>query len=325
MFSFIKCDNVQVWNNFLEKEKASQMVTIAHNPCLGGILSKTFGYSAQNYLIKKEDEIVGVLPTVTIGNKMVSMPHFSYGGPILKEHSLDNFDMSLFFKDGKYEVRSFNKLSKHYSEEKISCILELKPTEDEMIMTVQKKLRQKIRKVAKMDFRVVSGGAELLDDYYKAFTTRMLKFGSPPLGRQFFKNLLEEYENGDVQITIIYDGDKIITAGFSISYLGFNELCWSGTDDEYNKHNVNALLFWEMIKTSIEKGHRYFSFGRSTKESSQHFFKKLWSPIEMPIYYNLSQAPGTSIKDMEFLTKIWKHQPLKTSQILGHYVSKYVY
>ena len=325
MLSIIECNNEKIWNDFLEKEKANQMVTIAHNPCLGSILSKTFGYTHKNYFITEGEDIVGVLPTVNIGGKIVSMPHFSYGGPILKKGLIDNFDLSTLLSDSNYEVRSFNKLSEHYTDEKLSCVLELQPTEEDMLMTIQNKLRQKVRKALRMNFNIRSGGIELLEDYYYMFSSRMLKFGSPPLGKQFFKNLLEQYTNGDVQITVIYDGDKPISAGFSISYLGFNELCWSGTDDAYNKHNVNALLFWEMIKTSIAKEHQYYSFGRSTKDGPQHFFKKLWSPIEIPIFYNLSQAPGRSLKDLEFLTKIWKYQPLKTSQILGHYVSKYVY
>lgn len=325
MLSLQECNNIELWNDFLAEKNKKQIVTIAHNPCLGAILSKTFGYTYKNYFIKVEDKTIGVLPTVTIGGKIVSMPHFSYGGPVLNKDYSSDLDVSLLLNHSKYEVRSFDKFSENYIDEKVSCVLDLKKSEDDMIMTIQSKLRQKIRKAMKMNFVVKSGGIELLDDYYNAFSSRMLKFGSPPLGRKFFKNILEDYEYGDVQITVIYDGDKVISAGFSISYLGFNELCWSGTDDDYNKKNVNALLFWEMIKTSIKKEHQYYSFGRSTKDSSQHFFKKLWNPIELPIYYNLSEAPGASLKDLEFLTKIWKHQPLKTSQILGHYVSKYVY
>lgn len=323
--SLVACTDNEVWNRFLEEESVHQMVTIAHNPCIGQIVSKTFGYSFKNYFIQNNKKNIGVFPTVTIGNKVVSMPHFSYGGPILKQDCTQNIDISTLLHDAKYEVRSFDKLSENFTDQKISCVLNLKGSEDEMIMTIKPKLRQKIRKCSKQGFSVRSGGIELLDDFYTMFSRRMLMFGSPPLGRQFFKNLLEDYENGDPQITVIYDDGKVISSGFSLSYLGFNELGWSGTDENYNKQNVNALLFWEMIKTSIEKEHRYFSFGRSTIDSSQHFFKKLWNPMELPIYYNLSEAPGTSLKDLEFLTKIWKHQPLKTSQILGHYVSKYVY
>ncbi|MGB3144073.1 MAG: GNAT family N-acetyltransferase [Maribacter sp.] len=327
MLSIVPCNDDSLWNAFLEKEKKKQWVTIAHNPCLGKILSKTFGYGYQNYVVMDGERVVGMLPTSEVGGKLVSMPHFSYGGPIISEEVLDNgvVDLKSLLGDRKFEVRSFSKLSPHFTDKKISCILDLKNSEDEMIMTIQSKLRQKIRKCLKIGYLVKTGHAELLDDFYDVFTKRMLKFGSPPLGKVFFKNILENYQYGDVQITVIYDGVKVISAGFSISYLGFNELCWSSTDDDYNKYNVNAMLFWEMIKTSIAKGHHYYSFGRSTVDSPQHFFKKLWNPIEVPIYYNLSEQPSGSIRDFEFLTKIWKYQPLKTSQILGHVVSKYIY
>lgn len=325
MLSTVECVNDDEWNNFLEKEKEHQMVTIAHNPCLGKILSNTFGYSYTNYVIKDGEHTVGVMPIVNVGKKMVSMPHFSYGGPVVQPAYANTIDISTLLNAPGFELRSFDKLSEHYIDKKISCILKLEETEDEMFMTVKSKLRQKIRKTLKMNLGVKSGGVELLHDFYTIFSRRMLLFGSPPLGKQFFRNLLDEYTHGDVQITVIYDGNKAISAGFSLSYLGFNELCWSGTDDAYARQNVNALMFWEMIKTSIAKKHQYFSFGRSTIDSTQHNYKKLWNPIELPIFYNLSDPPKTSLRDFEFLTKIWKHQPLRTSQILGHYVSKYVY
>ncbi|MGB5665573.1 MAG: GNAT family N-acetyltransferase [Maribacter sp.] len=317
-------DNI-AWNEFLEKEKENQMITIAHNPSLGPILSKTFGYTSNNMLIVKDQKVVGVLPTVLVGKKMVSMPHFSYGGPIMDSNTKVEFNLESFFTDQKFEVRSFEKLSKYYTDEKISCVLKLHGSNEEQLMGIQSKLRQKIRKSLKLNYTTKTGGIELLDYFYRIYSRRMLEFGSPVLGKVFFENLLEDYKFGDVQITVIFDNEKAISAGFSLSYLGFNELCWSSTEDAYNKYNVNALLFWQMIKTSIAKGHTYYSFGRSTINSSQHRFKKLWNPIEIPIYYNLSHKVKKSIKDFQFLTKIWKHQPLRTSQYFGHKISKYVY
>ena len=58
MITVSNCDNNDTWNEFLYKEKANQMITIAHNPSLGPILSKTFGYKYQNLLIKDKSKIV---------------------------------------------------------------------------------------------------------------------------------------------------------------------------------------------------------------------------------------------------------------------------
>jgi lipid II:glycine glycyltransferase (peptidoglycan interpeptide bridge formation enzyme) len=325
MLSIIECNNIKIWNDFLEKEKKNQVVTIAHNPCLGAILSKTFGYTYKNYLIKRDDEIVGVLPTVSIGSKIVSMPHFSYGGPILKVGHDNNFDLSSVLNNSKYEVRSFSKLSSFRNDKKISFVVPLNKPVNEMFMSYTSKMRNKIKKSEKLGFTVTKNGPNALDHFYTLFSKKMLQKGSPPLGKSFFKNLVEQYTNGEVEITVVYDGKRPIATGFCLSYLNFKEICWASTDYEYDRYNVNSCLFWNLIKESISEGLDYFSMGRSTRDSNNHIFKLQWNPIEMPLYFNFSEASTGSIKDLEFLTKIWKYQPLKTSQILGHYVSKYVY
>lgn len=318
------CKDNNVWNSFLENEKEHQMVTIAHNPSLGNILEKTFGYSSFNYGIMEHGKLTGLFPIVQIGNKKVSMPHFSYGGPVFKNNIKSPYQVLDMLPKTKFEVRCFEKLTDHVYDKKISCVLKLNATEEEQIMSFKSKLRQKIRKASKKGFNVRSGGMELLDDYYTLYSEKMLRFGSPPLGKVFYKNLLEMYEHGTARITILYDGAKIIAAGFALSYLNFNEICWSATDSDYDKFNLHALLCWEMIKNSVGK-YEYFSFGRSTIDSNNHRFKKQWNPIELPIFYNYSEPVGTSLKEMTFLTKIWKLQPLKTSVFFGHYISKYVY
>jgi len=136
---------------------------------------------------------------------------------------------------------------------------------------------------------------------------------------------LNDYKYGEPIVTVIYDKNKVIAAAFSLSYLNFNEVCWSATDSNYDKVNLHALICWEALKLSVNKGHSYFSFGRSTVGSNNHRFKKQWNPIELPIYYNYSEPVGKSIKELTFLTKIWKLQPLKTSIYFGHIISKYVY
>ena len=325
MLSIIECNNINIWNDFLEREKKSQIVTIAHNPCLGPILSKIFGYTYKNYLIKRGEEIVGVFPTVSIGGKIVSMPHFSYGGPILKEGESDDFNLSSVLNDSTYEIRSFSKISDFRNEKKISFVVPLHKKVDDIFMSYTSKMRNKIRKSEKLGFTLVKNGPNALEHFYSLYSKRMLQKGSPPLGVSFFKNLMEEYQFGNAEITLVYDNNIPVATGFCLSYHNFKEVCWASTDYEYNRYNVNSFLFWNLIKESVLEGLDYFSMGRSTRDSNNHNYKLQWNPIEMPLYFNLSQAPGRSLKDLQFLTKIWKIQPLKTSQVLGHYVSKYVY
>lgn len=313
------------WNKFLDTEKENQIITIAHNPSLGPILAKTFGYSSQNLSLTEHSQIIGVMPVVFLNNRAISMPHFSYGGPIISTDNELDINIKSFIEDKKFEIRSFTKLSEYSYDKKISCILEVHASHEEQIMTFKAKLRQKIRKAEKINYKICHGGLELLNDYYYLYAQKMLKFGSPPIGKVFFKNLLTDYKFGKAQITVVYDNDKAIATGFSLSYLNFNEVCWSATDSDYDGYNIHALICWEILKTSIVEKHKYFSFGRSTVNSNNHQFKRQWQPIELPIFYNYSEPVGKSIKEHTYLTKIWKYQPLATSVYLGEWISKYLY
>ncbi len=315
----------QVWNSFLEGEKESQMITIAHNPSLGPILERTFGYTYQNLSFMEGYKMIGVMPTVSFQNKVISMPHFSYGGPVFSKEGARTVTLKSILGNKKFEIRSFSKLSEHFFDKKISCIIEVHQSEELQLKSFKSKLRTKIRRSEKNNFHVCHGGIELLNDYYDLYAYKMLKFGSPPIGKIFFKNLLEDYAYGQAQITVVYSKEKVVASGFSLSYLNFNEVCWSATDSDYDAYNIHTFMFWEILKTSVAKKYSYFSFGRSTIGSSNHMFKKQWNPLELPIFYNYSEAVGTSIKELSFLTKIWKYQPLATSVYLGHRISKYLY
>lgn len=325
MIKLVKSTDADLWNNFLSIEKGNQLITMAHNPSLGSILEKTFGYESQNMVIKKGSKLVGVLPIVKVGKKLVSMPHFSYGGPIIDSKEQLTIDLETVFENKKFEARSLEKLTKNVYDNKVTSIIELKSSAEEHFKELKPGIRRKIRKSGKLNFSFVHGGVELLDDFYLLYAKKMLQKGSPPLGKIFFRNLLNDYHYGEAKISAIYDRIKVVAAGFTLSYLGFNELCWVSSHRNYDKMNVNSLLYWNILKDSIANKRTHFSMGRSTVNSTNHDYKRQWKPIELPVYYNHSEPVGKSIKEFTFLTKIWKLQPLKTSIYFGHIVSKYVY
>ena len=153
----------------------------------------------------------------------------------------------------------------------------------------------------------------------------MLKLGSPPICKLFFQNLITDYKYGSAEISMVYYNGKAVASGFTLSYFNSIEVCWASADYKFNKYNVNSFLYWGMIKSSIENKYTYFSFGRSTKDSSTHQFKKSWGCIEVPIYFNYSERRKISMKKFHMLSKIWKLQPIITSNYFGGLISKYLY
>jgi hypothetical protein len=316
------CDERR-WHKFMEEASLYELVTIAHNISLTTVLSKTFGYRPANYMIMDNNETVGLLPGVFIGKKFISIPHFSYGGPIFK--NIEYFQEFIFQKP--YEIRCFKELSQYSEDKKISVYLKLQQySTDEMFNSFKSKLKSQIRKGYSYGVNIKTGKQDLLSDFYLVYSKNMLSLGSPPLPKCFFANIFKYYTNGCASITVVEYDNLPVAAGFTISYLGFEEVCWASSNRKYNNKNFNMVLYWEMIKKSIETNNKYFSFGRSSKESNTLKFKMQWgNPVVKQLFFNFSENKVFRVKKIKFLSSIWKLLPYQITIYLGKYISKNIY
>jgi hypothetical protein len=314
------------WNELIDF-CSDEIITIAHNPSIGKVLKETFGYNYYYYIIYYKNKAIGLIPFVKVGNVNVSIPHFSYGGPLFFNNiKFEDKDIEINFKKFKrYELRSFKKYSKYYNDSKVTCYLELTNSIDDQFMYFSSNLRRKIRKSYKNELSTLRGGKEYIDEFYSVYSKNMHRLGSPPLPKDFFNSLMNNYKYGDKSIYVTYYNNEVIGGAVCLSYKGFTEDCWLSTDWNYNKTYVTYQLYWEMIKDSIQLKQKYFSFGRSTFGSSLLFFKKQWGPKEKTIFFNYSWDKKFNIKSFQFLTKYWKLLPLRVTVILGRYISKKIY
>jgi hypothetical protein len=60
----------------------NDLVTTGHNLNLLDILCSSFNYKKEILIYMKDHKVEGFIPLLIIGNKAVSVPHFSYGGYI---------------------------------------------------------------------------------------------------------------------------------------------------------------------------------------------------------------------------------------------------
>lgn len=318
-------EDLEIWKILIENISQDQLVTIAHNPCLPNILAETFGFKSASYLIWDDEKVIGALPGILIGDKFASLPHFSYGGPLCINKHIERIKISELFPKQKYDIRSFHILSDFYSNEKVTCYLKLQNTVDGQWNSFKSKLRSQIKKGENYGHKVYNGGIELLSDFYMVYTQNMLRLGSPPLPKIFFKNILDNYKFGNVNITVVKYNNLSVASGMTLTYMGFKEVCWASSNHRYNKFNVNMVLYWEIIKKAIIDGNKIFSFGRSSKESNTLKFKLQWDPEVVPIYFNYSHQLSFSIKKMTFLSKLWSIQPNYSAIFFGKYISKYMF
>lgn len=279
------------------------MITIGDNPCLPEIIG--------NYLNCKHDSY-----GVFIEDKYVSIPFFSYGNSNGKEELL---------KKKRWEFRGFNPVSNFFENKKVSSFLKIEISSDIQLNKFNSNIRRKIRKAYKNGILLKYGKTELLNDFYKVYNLNMLRLGSPAMDKNFFINLISNYTNGFVEVFVAYLNNEPIGSALLLSYKGFFENCWFATLKKYNHLYTSYLLHWEMIKYSISRKGSIYSFGRSTKNSKVHLYKKQWNTYDIDLYWSYSHRKKINIRSLLFLHKIWRILPKYIINSLGPFIAKRIY
>ena len=320
--------DINLWDQIITN--SPDFFTISHNPSLINFLKQHMGWNGDQFFIMYKEEIIGVYQHCIVNSdSSVSMPHFSYGGIIRKDNTFKKIQIYNKIKNflpKQHEIRDFEPYTNYTDTDKVATYLELKTTSEEQLATFKYNHRRKIKKAYKNGLEVfISNNTKDMQSFYKVYCKNMLRLGSPVLSEMFFLNLLKTYKYGDVQVFLVKYNNKIIGGAVVLEYNQFVEDCWLSTLSEYNNLYTSILLYWEMIKDSIKKERKYFSFGRSSQNSSLLNFKRQWKPIERKLYFSYSHEKKTGLKQMKFLTKIWKLLPLKIANFIGPKIADKLY
>jgi hypothetical protein len=316
------------WNEIISN--SPDFYTIAQNPSLIDFIDSTLGWKGDSFFIMNQTDIIGLYQhSYTSDTKSVSVPHFSYGGIIRRDEKFTKKEIFESIKNElpqSFEIREFEPYTSYFNSDKVATYLELKPTIEDQLAVFKSNHRRKIKKSYKNNLIItISNNVESMALFYDVYCRNMLRLGSPPLSSIFFDNLLKKYKFGEVQVFLVKFNGKVIGGAVVLSYNNFVEVCWLSTLSEYNYLYTSILLYWEMIKYCIAKEKKYFSFGRSTKNSSLVHFKRQWNPIEKQLYFSYSEQQEFSLKKLAFLSKIWKLLPLKIANFIGPKIADKLY
>ena len=314
--------------NLLVMECFKDTPPIAMNTLTLDILNKSFSFEKKTILFYEKKSLVGGIFFSIVNNKFVSLPHFSCSELFYQKGYKDILYKKIFnyltSNNLDYEIRSFDKLSKYYSDQKVISYLELQDTVDNQMGFFKSKLRSQIKKGSKNNLTIEISGLSYLDKFYKIYSKNMHRLGSPVLSKVFFKNILEAYDN-NAYVFIVNYNNIVIGGSIVLSNGKLNEVCWASTSSEYNYLSTNMFLYWEMIKHAVNNNMKIFSFGRSTKDSSTLKFKKQWGVEQKQLYWNVKNEPTIEIKKMTYLQELWKYIPLSIANFIGPIVSKRIY
>ena len=89
------------------------------------------------------------------------------------------------------------------------------------------------------------------------------------------------------------------------------------------------FLYWNILRTAIEKKFQVFDFGRSSKDAGTLKFKKQWGGNEKQLYWYYDLPEGEPLpnlnprsKKFETAISVWKKIPVTLTNLIGPSIVK---
>lgn len=335
--SMLKSPDVQC-NEFVRQKPDA---TLEYMPAWSCMIEQTFGHKSCYLVAREGDSICGVLPLTHVrsklfGNRMISQAFSNYGGPVVESLGASDalykraVELATELNCDWMEIRNVDPLPYDLREatNKITMHLQLTPEPNELWHSFKPKVRNQVRKAEKSGIVVLSGGLELLDDFYRVWTVRMHQLGTPCYSRKLFSAIMKTFPE-NCRIFLVHLNNTTVGGAFVYCFNGLVQIRWAATLVEYNTLCPNNLLYWSIMKHYCLAGASCFDFGRTTVNSGQHRFKKQWGAIEIPLHYQYWTRPGHKLSlakpdNPKYKKKVelWKKLPLWMTRLAGPYISR---
>ncbi|MBL4763673.1 MAG: FemAB family PEP-CTERM system-associated protein [Colwellia sp.] len=330
-----------VWDQYVQQHNG-------HSPyhIFAWLAAIETAYSHQVYyfVAKQNSKIVGVLPLVNIhipfkGNSLCSLPFCDVGGCLADDKEIENLleskasALKLKLKAKTIEYRARTKINDdaQFEGKKVSMLLPLPATSDELFSGFKSKLRSQIRKAEKNGLTYELGTKQqFIDEFYAVFSENMLRLGSPVHSKKWIKSICEQYKEQCIIAVVKLDG---VPVGAGIVLFSSYKACipWASTRAEYNRLSPNMMLYWVLLKFVTDQGCTEFDFGRSTFNEGTFRFKQQWGaqPVLLDwrsdIVRELNDTTKISVFSIRIIVEnIWKKLPLALVNIIGPLIRKYI-
>lgn len=319
------------------------------------VLPEVFGHRAY-YLIAEERsdagavKVVGILPmfllkSILFGRALISVPYLNAGGiladtaeiaDLLRERAervgreldVDYIELRHREQFAPLEGRDGIACRSH----KVSMVLPLPGTAEDLFDAFPPKLRSQIRRPSKSGVVAQLGGVDCsesaaLKAFYTVFSEHMRDLGTPVYPRALFDSVREHFKDRHRTVTVWHEG-KPVAAGITLRQGAGVEIPWASALKRVSKLSPNMLLYWAAIKTAIGDGATSFDFGRSSPDTGTYRFKEQWGPEPVPLHWYYTsvkkEIPDVNPKSPKYaaIVECWKRLPLGVANTVGPYLTR---
>jgi serine/alanine adding enzyme len=283
----------------------------------------------------------GILPLVRVrslvfGHYLVSMPFLNYGGPLGSDAGLTALGRAAATLAKRERVKLLELRSRRAlpidlpaSHRKVTVVLGLPDTTEELMSRFPAKLRSQVRRPAK-DGIAFKFGPDQVTPFFEVFSRHMHELGTPTQGRRLFEVIAEEFGDS-AWFGCAYLGDRAIAAGAGFEWGGEVEMTWASSLAEFNRTSANMGLYGAFMERAIQRGLSVFNFGRCTPGTGTHRFKLQWGGSEEPLWWYQGGAhagagatPSPDHGAWSWGPRIWRKLPVPLATALGPRVVRFI-
>jgi FemAB-related protein (PEP-CTERM system-associated) len=340
--NIVRIDDEQAtrWDEYVNRHPQASFY---HRYAWRTVIENSFGH--QSFYLAACDAngaICGVLPFIRLTSRLfgdfgVSLPFFNYGGVVADNNTiaqqllLEAATIAKVKNMQHLEIRSTESICDWPARtDKVSMILALPKSAAELDQQIGAKVRAQIKRAQQENPEVLIGQRELLDDFYRVFAINMRDLGTPVYAKEFFANILQAWPQQS-HIVIVRLHGKPCAAAFLLGDRDMMEIPWASTLKSVNALNMNMLLYFAILKFTIERGYAFFDFGRSSVDSGTFRFKKQWGAQPLQHHWHYWLADGGALPELKpdspkfrLLIACWKRLPVFIARLIGPHIVRYL-
>lgn len=325
--------SIQAWDRYVGSHPDASGY---HRAGWADVIATAFGHRVRRLVVESARGIEGVLPLVLFRSRLfgrfaVSMPFLNYGGVVADSPDVERLLLDEAIRECREAGARYLEL-RHTSQRfpdlpskrhKVAMRLTLAPDAERQWQALDRKVRNLVRKAEKSGMRPVTGAAELLPAFYEVFARNMRDLGTPVYASRFFERIVETFPE-HTQVFAVYAGEQPVAASMVCWHRDTVEVPWASSLREFNQHSPNMLLYWSMLRFSLERGFRTFDFGRSTRDEGTYHFKRQWGAESRDLVWEYWTARGTAVPDLSprnpkfgRAIAVWQRLPVRLTTLLG--------
>jgi serine/alanine adding enzyme len=328
------------WDAFVERHALG---TVEHLWGWRSVYTEAFKHDCVYIAARREGRVVGVLPMVRyrsalFGKFVVSLPYFNYAGVVADDpgacRALVDAASALAdaHKAGHLELRHRERQLSDlpYRQTKIGFARPLPGVVDDLWKSIDRKVRNQVRKAQKEGLTVARGGAALIDEFYGVFAENMRDLGTPVFPEALFRRAAAHFPER-FHVFLVRHGHRPVAGGVALTFRDTILVPWASSLRSARQLCPNMLLYWSMMEWGVEKGFATFDFGRSSAGAGTQQFKEQWGGVGQPLFteYVLLRRDsvpeqGADSSRMQRAVELWQRLPISVAGALGPRIIRHV-